>query len=232
MIEVLKQMQEALKKYHYYTIDAGLPNQSMLNKGYAAYQAGKQAIAELESQEQNFCPRCGKRTNDIHTCTPPQCTEQDLSEQGRKKSAILGNNIEEMVNNGLPFLTALDTALKVYDHHTPRLHPPQRTEQEPVAWLLTEKNINSLHVDSIQLLIDRLKHAHHTDLCVRINGQDEWFQADWLKHMVRATPPQRTWVGLTVEEIKTICVENGWDSSWQSMRFAHAIESKLKENNT
>jgi len=21
---------------------------------------------------QNFCPRCGKRTNDIHTCTPPQ----------------------------------------------------------------------------------------------------------------------------------------------------------------
>jgi hypothetical protein len=27
---------------------------------------------EAESQEQNFCPRCGKRTNDIHTCTPPQ----------------------------------------------------------------------------------------------------------------------------------------------------------------
>ena len=51
MIEVLKQMQEALREYHYYTIDAGLPNQSMLNKGYAAYQAGKQAIAELESQE-------------------------------------------------------------------------------------------------------------------------------------------------------------------------------------
>ena len=46
------------------------------------------------------------------------------------------------------------------------------------------------------------------------------------------TPPQRTWVGLTEEEIKTICVENGWDSSWQSMRFAHAIEAKLKELNT
>jgi hypothetical protein len=82
------------------------------------------------TEERNFCPRCGKRTADltvIHTCTPPQNIEQDLSEQGRKKSAILGNNIEEMVNNGLPFLTALDTALKVYDHHTPRLHPPQRT---------------------------------------------------------------------------------------------------------
>jgi len=26
----------------------------------------------LQRTEQNFCPRCGKRTNDIHTCTPPQ----------------------------------------------------------------------------------------------------------------------------------------------------------------
>jgi hypothetical protein len=62
-------------------------------------------------------------------------------------------------------------------------------EQEPVAWILTDENINSIQVASVQRLIDRLKHAHHTDLCVRINGQDEWFQADWLKHMVRATPP-------------------------------------------
>ena len=72
MIEVLKQMQKALREYHYYTIDAGLPNQSMLNKGYAAYQAGLKAIKDLESQERNFCQRCGKRTNNIHTCTPPQ----------------------------------------------------------------------------------------------------------------------------------------------------------------
>jgi hypothetical protein len=37
----------------------------------------RQAIADLESQERNFCPRCGKRTNDIHTCTPPQRKEQE-----------------------------------------------------------------------------------------------------------------------------------------------------------
>jgi hypothetical protein len=73
--------------------------------------------------------------------------------------------------------------------------------QEPAAWLLTDKNINSLQVDSIQRLINRLNHAHHTDLCVRINGQDEWFQADWLKHMVRATPPQRTWVELEKKDM-------------------------------
>ena len=25
-----------------------------------------------QPEERNFCPRCGKRTKDIHTCTPPQ----------------------------------------------------------------------------------------------------------------------------------------------------------------
>jgi hypothetical protein len=37
-----------------------------------AHLVAAKAIAGLESQERNFCPRCGKRTNDIHTCTPPQ----------------------------------------------------------------------------------------------------------------------------------------------------------------
>jgi len=101
MIEVLKQMVEALE------VDAYVYNGE---KSWAAIKAGKQAIADLESQEpvvemealadndsayayadgwnacvrkfkathppqrieQNFCPRCGKRTNDIHTCTPPK----------------------------------------------------------------------------------------------------------------------------------------------------------------
>lgn len=28
--------------------------------------------ALAQPEERNFCPRCGKRTADIHTCTPPQ----------------------------------------------------------------------------------------------------------------------------------------------------------------
>jgi hypothetical protein len=40
-------------------------------EAFAKLVAAK-AIAGLESQERNFCPRCGKRINDIHTCTPPQ----------------------------------------------------------------------------------------------------------------------------------------------------------------
>jgi hypothetical protein len=53
----------------------------------------RQAIAELESQEQNFCPRCGKRTNDIHTCTPPQ-----RSESSGKPSAWVGLTNEELTD--------------------------------------------------------------------------------------------------------------------------------------
>ena len=97
-------------------------------------------------------------------------------------------------------------------------------EQEPVAWLLTDKNINSLQVDSIQRLINRLKHAHQTDLCVRINGQYEWFQADWLKHMVRAAPPQST------EPLPQKKVWTFWDLSGGDI--VDAIKTKLKEKNT
>ncbi len=31
-----------------------------------------QQYARPPQLEQNYCPRCGKRTNEIHTCTPPQ----------------------------------------------------------------------------------------------------------------------------------------------------------------
>jgi len=40
---------------------------AILPVGMALYAAPPQP-----AQEHNFCSRCGKRTNDIHTCTPPQ----------------------------------------------------------------------------------------------------------------------------------------------------------------
>jgi hypothetical protein len=81
MIEVLKQMMDALETYgdkhrKTYLLEGAWDEE--ITKGDAAIQAGKQAIKELESQERNFCQRCGKRLgkrlNDIdsiHTCTPP-----------------------------------------------------------------------------------------------------------------------------------------------------------------
>jgi hypothetical protein len=34
-----------------------------------------QRLGQEIEQERNFCHRCGKRTKDIHTCTPPKETK-------------------------------------------------------------------------------------------------------------------------------------------------------------
>jgi hypothetical protein len=38
----------------------------------ADFKAAIKDAEQPQRTEQNFCSRCGKRTNDIHTCTPPQ----------------------------------------------------------------------------------------------------------------------------------------------------------------
>ncbi len=53
------------------------------------------------------------------------------------------------------------------------------------AWHLTDKHINSLQVESIDNLIRRAKAAHYVNVLVRINGKDEVYEADWLKHLHR-----------------------------------------------
>ena len=100
-------------------------------------------------------------------------------------------------------------------------------EQEPVAWLITDENINSIQIASIQRLIDRARHAHMADLKLRINGEDEWYELDWLKHLTRATPPQRTWVGLDWNEMPEIYMN---DKAFE--HGAQWAEAKLKEKNT
>ena len=47
---------------------------------HVVHQAIKRATPPQHT-EQNFCPRCGKRTNDIHTCTPPQRTWVNLTNE-------------------------------------------------------------------------------------------------------------------------------------------------------
>ena len=45
------------------------------------------------------------------------------------------------------------------------------------AWAI--RNLRSLAVE--------LKHAHHTDLVIRINGEDRHYEADWLRYLVPET---------------------------------------------
>jgi len=57
-------------------------------------------------------------------------------------------------------------------------------------WTLTDEKINDLQVATIERLIPRCKAAHFVNVRVRINGQWEEYEADWLKHLTSTTEPQ------------------------------------------
>jgi len=62
-------------------------------------------------------------------------------------------------------------------------------------------------------------------------GYEAGYQDGW-NAATDATPPQRTWVGLTDEEIDDLFEANGNEPSalfW--IAFARAIEEKLKKKN-
>jgi hypothetical protein len=53
------------------------------------------------------------------------------------------------------------------------------------GWFLPREAVNGIQAESIDRTIARAKHALYTDIGMRINGQNEHFQADWIKHMRR-----------------------------------------------
>jgi hypothetical protein len=55
----------------------------------------------------------------------------------------------------------------------------------------------------------------------------DWQREQQIKAQA-STPPQRTWVGLTIEEIASCCRE----STTTQLSFAQELEAKLKEKNT
>jgi hypothetical protein len=63
-----------------------------------------------------------------------------------------------------------------------------RSEAQPVAYSVPREALNPLQELSAEALIDRSKHAHYCNVHLRINGKDEIYEADWLKHMTVAHP--------------------------------------------
>ena len=57
-------------------------------------------------------------------------------------------------------------------------------------------------------------------------------RADVLKQRIQEVSPQRTWVGLTDEEILSISADCASSHQHTDIHFARAIEAKLKEKNT
>ena len=121
MIEVFKQMIKAMENTT--RLDFGSDSYRQFN---AAIQSGKQAIAELESQEP-VCPEC--KAEVLYECVacssnnyPPQRTEQEPVELPccgyTDASAIKWNSFNGVVQ-----------CHNCGQTYTPPAHPPQRTEQ-------------------------------------------------------------------------------------------------------
>ena len=51
------------------------------------------------------------------------------------------------------------------------------------GYKLDASHLNDPQRDTIKVMIDRCKKAHFTDVYVRVNGEFEKFEADWLKHL-------------------------------------------------
>jgi hypothetical protein len=48
---------------------------------------------------------------------------------------------------------------------------------------------------------------------------------------ISSKPAKREWVGLTDQEINSVCYKRDWTAPWTNTTFARAIEAKLREKN-
>ena len=58
-----------------------------------------------------------------------------------------------------------------------------KVSEQPVGWSLPSEKINDLQQASIERTVKRCKQAHFVDVRIRINGEYEYEEADWIKHM-------------------------------------------------
>ena len=137
--------------------------------------------------------------------------------------------------------------------------PPQRTKQEPVAWSISpavkgEDGRLYAYTNEKEWALSLVSKGHEirplvhgdTDLPQRTEPPD-WFPAvenilneyglqamdfvaDFKEAMKDAEQSQRTWVGLTSDEILDLFdINNVYGSKW--IEFARCVEAKLKDKN-
>ena len=93
--------------------------------------------------------------------------------------------------------------------------PPQRTEQEPVAWTWDTQS----------------QHDGFLDAHFMFSKPESTFRIMNLQALY-SHPPRRTWAGLTEEEIDSYFEDHGWSPSEYYYSVIKDIEAKLKERNT
>lgn len=78
------------------------------------------------------------------------------------------------------------TGILVWDGEEP-LRAVSKVAGTVLTYTIDTGLINMLQIDSMRRAIVKARHAHHTDIMMRINGQDVHYEADWLKHFREKT---------------------------------------------
>jgi hypothetical protein len=130
------------------------------------------------------------------------CTERTCVDIERGEAAI--NFIEKYLAND---------ALEKKAENARELGLNYEPDQEPVAWM-SKHRFDELRQGFTVMTTLTKQRAFEDDVALY------------------TTPPQRTWVGLTDEEIVLIVAECAASHQHTDIHFAKAIETKLKEKNT
>jgi len=127
-----------------------------------------------------------------------------------------------------PWEKFCDSSCVWTDHHP----DCKLAQQEPVAWMHTK--LDGVVVPHRPADLDRHPDRwealyKNTQPCPTCEALARTVMLDQTSH--DTTPPQRTWVGLTLEELSEIYNRTEWDTvtGWE---YERAIEAKLKEKNT
>jgi len=107
-------------------------------------------------------------------------------------------------------------------------------EQEPVVWMYQDKSTHDVRFQKhMRGFVDHGA-TYETPLYTSPPQQELVCVcgAVWEGQELIYTTPQRTWVGLTDDEIVLIVAECAASHQHTDIHFAKAIEAKLKEKNT
>ena len=113
-----------------------------------------------------WCPYCGE---------PHGVDRNELPPKLRDPLKVM-----EQIRDGLPNHVVRVSAEELLASAD---QPPYKDMPPETDWGLLASSINKLQQASIEALVRRCKKAHHVDIVVRINGEYEVFQADWIKHL-------------------------------------------------
>lgn len=91
--------------------------------------------------------------------------------------------VEEALANSMPCAKSDSD----YNNHSNALSDLRdlirEAEGQCVAYVIPERFVNDIQANSISTMIARAKRAHYCNVYLRINGKDELYEADWIKHL-------------------------------------------------